>query len=242
MDPRAYRFGAIAGVATTMLVIVAFATSNAPPSVEAGGAPVAVYTAHSNCPTPSDMLWILGFGVFVFFAGWLRSLLREEPRTEWLATTALAGGAIAAAGASLYFGLDFTLASMPASIAPAAAQAVNLLALQPSSPWRSASPSSGSPRAQPSSGPECCRPGWAGPHFSSPSPDLPAPSPWSRLPSGLASWVSWPADVSGPACRSSSRRPHPRADRPADRDDRHALRGAYGSFREAGSLPAEQEW
>ena len=131
MDPRANRFGAIAGVATTMLVIVAFATSNAPPSVDAGGAPVVkFYTAHSGAQHASDMLWVLGFGVFVFFAGWLRSLLREEPNTEWLATTALAGGAIAAAGASVYFGLDFTLASMPASTAPAAAQAVNLLALQ----------------------------------------------------------------------------------------------------------------
>lgn len=131
MDPRAGRFGAITGVATSMLVFVAFATSNPPPSVEAGGAPVVrFYTSHSGAQHASDMLWILGFGMFVFFAGWLRSLLREDPRTEWLATTALAGGAIAAAGASVYFGLDFALASMPASIAPAAAQAVNLLALQ----------------------------------------------------------------------------------------------------------------
>ena len=131
MDSQANRVGAIAGVATTMLVIAAFATSNPPPSVEAGGAPVVkFYTSHSAAQHASDLLWILGFGVFVFFVGWLRDLLREEPRAEWLATTALAGGAIAATGAAVYFGLDFTLASMPASTTPAAAQAVNLLALQ----------------------------------------------------------------------------------------------------------------
>ena len=131
MDPRAGRFGAITGVATTMLVFVAFATSNPPPSVEAGGAPVVkFYTSHSTAQHASDVLWILGFGVFVFFAGWLRTILREEPRAEGFATTALAGAAMAASGTSVYFGLDFTLASMPSSIAPAAAQAVNLLALQ----------------------------------------------------------------------------------------------------------------
>jgi hypothetical protein len=131
MNPQANRFGAFAGVGTTVLVIAAFATSSQPPSVSAGGAPVVkFYTSHSTAQHTSDMLWVLGFAVFVFFAGWLRGLLREEPRAEALATTALAGGAIAATGASVYFGLDFTLASMPASIAPAAAQAVNLLALQ----------------------------------------------------------------------------------------------------------------
>ena len=131
MHKQANRFGIYAGVATTVLVLAAFATSTAPPSVSAGGAPVVkFYTTHSTAQHTSDLLWILGSGAFVFFAGWLRSLLREEPGSEGLATTALAGAAITAGGASVYFGLDFTLASMPASIAPAAAQAVNLLALQ----------------------------------------------------------------------------------------------------------------
>lgn len=42
---------------------------------------------------------------------------------------ALAGAAILAAGGSTYFGFDYALAVMPSSIDPAAAQAVNLLAL-----------------------------------------------------------------------------------------------------------------
>jgi hypothetical protein len=131
MNTQANRIGPYAGVATTVLVLAAFATSSAPPSVGAGGAPVVTfYTAHSAAQHTSDLLWILGAGAFVFFAGWLRGLLRDEPGSEALATTALAGAAIAASGASVYFGLDFTLASMPATIAPAAAQAINLLALQ----------------------------------------------------------------------------------------------------------------
>ena len=131
MKMQANRFGAIAGVATTVMVVAAFATSSPPPAVSAGGAPVvSFYTTHSSAQHTSDVLWILGFGAFVFFAGWLRSLLRDEPVSEGFATTGLAGAAIAAAGASVYFGLDYSLASMPASIAPAAAQAVNLLAIQ----------------------------------------------------------------------------------------------------------------
>lgn len=131
MTRQAPGYGAIAGVATTVLVVAAFASSNPPPPVSAGGAQVVTfYATHSAAQHASDLLWVLGFGAFVFFAGWLRTLLREAPQAEGLATTALAGAAIATAGASVYFGLDFTLASMPASIAPDAAQAVNLLAVQ----------------------------------------------------------------------------------------------------------------
>lgn len=131
MNARANRIGALAGVMTTLLVVAAFAASSPPPSVSAGGAPVVkFYAAHSAAQHTSDLLWVLGFGAFVFFAGWLRGLLGNQHSTEWLATTALAGAGIATAGAAVYFGLDFALASMPRSMAPAAAQAVNLLAVQ----------------------------------------------------------------------------------------------------------------
>ncbi|MFZ2016510.1 MAG: hypothetical protein WAV00_22040, partial [Nocardioides sp.] len=73
---------------------------------------------------------MLGLALLVLFIGALRTRLRAVPAAEGLATTALAGAAITAAGGCVYFGCDFALASMPASMAPAAAQAVNLLALQ----------------------------------------------------------------------------------------------------------------
>ena len=41
----------------------------------------------------------------------------------------LAGAAVLTAGAAAYFGADFVLAKMPATIAPPAAQALNMLAL-----------------------------------------------------------------------------------------------------------------
>lgn len=125
------RFGAITGLGVTVLVFVAFAVSSPPPSVAAGGAPVVrFYTSHSGAAHTSDTLWIIAFGVFVFFAGFLRDVLKQAPQAEGLATVGLAGAALTAAGVTVYFGCDFALASMPASIAPAAAQAVNLLALQ----------------------------------------------------------------------------------------------------------------
>jgi hypothetical protein len=45
MDKQANRFGPIAGVATTILVVAAFATSSAPPGVSAGGSPVVKFYA-----------------------------------------------------------------------------------------------------------------------------------------------------------------------------------------------------
>jgi hypothetical protein len=66
----------------------------------------------------------------VLFAGTLRTRLRPTPAAEGSATTALAGAALMAAGGAVYFDCDFALGSMPASMAPAAAQAVNLLALR----------------------------------------------------------------------------------------------------------------
>ena len=41
----------------------------------------------------------------------------------------LAGAAVLTAGAAVFFGADFVLAMMPATIAPPAAQALNMLAL-----------------------------------------------------------------------------------------------------------------
>jgi hypothetical protein len=73
---------------------------------------------------------MLGLALLVLFTGALRTRLRGVPAAEGLATNALAGAAITAAGGCVYFGCDFALAGMPASMAPAAAQAVNLLALQ----------------------------------------------------------------------------------------------------------------
>jgi hypothetical protein len=125
------RYGALTGPAAALAFLAAFASSSTPPGVSAGGAAtVAFYRAHSSGAHASDALWVLGLSLLVLFVGTLRSRLQAATGAEAPATTALAGAAIMAAGGAVYFGCDFALASMPASMSPAGAQAVNLLALQ----------------------------------------------------------------------------------------------------------------
>jgi hypothetical protein len=125
------RYGALTGPAAAVAFLGAFAASSSPPAVSAGGAAtISFYRTHAGGAHTSDILWTLGLSLLVLFAGTLRTRLRDTAGAEGPATTALAGAAIMAAGGAVYFGCDFALASVPASMTPAAAQAVNLLALQ----------------------------------------------------------------------------------------------------------------
>jgi hypothetical protein len=130
MTPRNHRWPALAGMSTAVLLLAAFAVSSSAPSASAGGASVVrFYAAHGSTARTSDILWTVGLAAFVLFVGFLRETLRSVEASEGAATVALAGAAILAAGGSTYFGFDYALAVMPSSIDPAAAQAVNLLAL-----------------------------------------------------------------------------------------------------------------
>jgi hypothetical protein len=125
------RYGALTGPGAALCFLGAFAISSAPPGVSEGGAAtVAFYRAHGSRAHVSDALWVLGLSLLVLFAGTLRARLRETSEADGPATTAVAGAAIMAAGGAVYFGCDFALGSMPASMSPDAAQAINLLALQ----------------------------------------------------------------------------------------------------------------
>jgi hypothetical protein len=125
------RYLALTGPGAAVAFLVAFASASVPPGVSAGGsATIRFYQAHSTGAHASDAMWALGLSLLVLFTGALRTRFREVPEAEGFATTALAGVAVMAAGGAVYFGCDFALGSMPASMSPAAAQAVNLLALQ----------------------------------------------------------------------------------------------------------------
>ena len=109
----------------------AFASAQAPPGVSAGGERViAFYVDHRTGQLISDTLWALAFACFVFFAGALRSYLRQPPESGALGALILAGAAVTCAGATTFFGFDYALASVPASLTPATAQALNVLALK----------------------------------------------------------------------------------------------------------------
>ncbi|MGH3140036.1 MAG: hypothetical protein ACRDQE_09895 [Gaiellales bacterium] len=104
--------------------------ASSPPGASAGGAKViAFYQANTTHAKTSDILITVGFAFFLLFAGSLRTHLRGTAGAEGLSAVLLAGAAVLTAGAAVYFGADFVLAMMPATIDPAAAQALNMLAL-----------------------------------------------------------------------------------------------------------------
>jgi hypothetical protein len=128
---RLSRLAPLTGVAFSALAAAAFATAAGAPSSTAGGERViAFYEAHGSSAQASDYLWMLAFAFLLLFAGSLRAFLRRTPATEALSSLVLAGAAVLAAGAGVYFGFDYTLATTSGRLAPAAAQALNVLALK----------------------------------------------------------------------------------------------------------------
>jgi hypothetical protein len=121
----------LSGLAFAILGVAAFLTANgAPAPGDSGERVIAFYVANSGRAGASDTLWFLAFTFFVLFAGSLRTRLRVTPAGEALGSVSLAGAAMAAVGAATYFGFDFSAAQVPGRLMPAAAQALNVLALE----------------------------------------------------------------------------------------------------------------
>jgi hypothetical protein len=131
MLTRLGRLAPFTGVVFAVLALAGMATAQVPPGVKASGDQVLAFAkAHASSQRRADVLLIAGFAFFVFFAGSLRAYLRRSPEGEAASTVALAGAAVMAGGVAVYIGLDFALNSAPDTLAPAAAQALNVLALR----------------------------------------------------------------------------------------------------------------
>src|SRR5438067_4011478 len=131
MSTRLTRFTPLAGLVFAILSLIAFATaSGAPSASDSGSKVIAFYKAHSSNAQASDLLWTVAFVFLVFFAASICTMARRAPESDGLRWVVAAGAAVLTAGATVYFGFDFTLASGPADLSPAAAQALNLLALK----------------------------------------------------------------------------------------------------------------
>jgi hypothetical protein len=131
MSTRLNRFTPLTGLVFTVLSLIAFATaSGAPKAGDSGSTVIAFYRAHSSNAQASDLLWTVAFVFLVFFAASICTMARRAPDSDWLRWVVAAGAAVLAAGAAVYFGFDFTLASGAGDLSPAAAQALNLLALK----------------------------------------------------------------------------------------------------------------
>lgn len=131
MADRLGRLTPLTGVVFALLALAAFASASGAPSANASGTRViAFYEAHRSSARTSDYLWMLALAFLLFFAGSLRGFLRRTPATAALSSVVLAGAAVLTAGGCVYFGFDYALASVPDHLSPAAAQALNVLALK----------------------------------------------------------------------------------------------------------------
>src|SRR5438067_2403596 len=102
--------------------LVAFASAPGAPSSSATGQHViSFYEAHQSSAQLSDYLWMIGFAFLVMFAATLRSYLVESAPAGALSSLMLAGTVLFAAGATVYFGFDSALASVPSHLEPGAA-------------------------------------------------------------------------------------------------------------------------
>jgi hypothetical protein len=131
VSDRLSRVAPLTGVVFALLAVAAFGTASGAPSATAsGGRVIAFYEAHGSSARTSDELWMFALAFFLLFAGSLRGYLHRTPAAATLGSLVLAGAAVLTAGGCVYFGFDYALASVPSHLAPAAAQALNVLALK----------------------------------------------------------------------------------------------------------------
>jgi hypothetical protein len=131
MSDRLGRLAPLTGVVFAVLAVAAFGTASGAPSATASGARViAFYEAHGSSAKTSDYLWMFALVFFMLFDGSLRCYLRRTPAAAGHSSVVLAGAAVLTAGGCVYFGFDYALATVPGHLAPAAAQALNVLALK----------------------------------------------------------------------------------------------------------------
>jgi hypothetical protein len=131
MLTRLGRLAPFSAVVFAVLGLAGMATAQPPPGVKASGEQVLAFSKlHAGSQRIADQLLITAFVFFLFFVGSLRGYLRRSPEAEAASTVALAGAAVMAGGIAVYIGLDFASNAAPYALAPAAAQALNVLALQ----------------------------------------------------------------------------------------------------------------
>src|SRR4051812_41997275 len=131
MLTRLGRLTPFTGVIFAALSLAGMATAQPPPGVKASGEQILAFSkAHASGQRTADGLLIAGFAFFLFFVGTVRAHLRRSPEAEAASAVALAGASVLTAGVAVYIGLDAASNAAPHALAPAAAQALNVLALQ----------------------------------------------------------------------------------------------------------------
>jgi hypothetical protein len=129
MLSRWNRWASLTGVVFVVLVVLGgpVAGGSTPGSNATGEHVIAFFEAHRSRERASAVLLTLAFIIFLFFAGSLRTFLRQKKSVEGLSSVALAAAAVLVAGQTLSSGLTFALSDAPTRLSPGAAQALNLL-------------------------------------------------------------------------------------------------------------------
>jgi hypothetical protein len=120
----------LTGVVFFALLLVSFFIGNNSLKGSSTGAKIlAHYVAHRNSVRVSGLLTVLAVFVGVIFFGLLRNYLRQHEASRGLTATAFGGVLLFAASGGLSAGTDFALTDSPSHLAPAAAQALNLISM-----------------------------------------------------------------------------------------------------------------
>lgn len=128
MTSRWSRMLPLTAIVFAVLGLAGLFAAPSTPGPHAGGASViAFYTTHQSAQQATDLTLTLAFISFVFFAGSLRSYLRDAPQSEGASAVLLAGAAITAVGFMIFTGVDWALADLPSKLTPSAAQTLNLI-------------------------------------------------------------------------------------------------------------------
>jgi hypothetical protein len=111
-----------------VLVVIGIFTSHTSPNANASGARViSFYMAHKSSQETSDLLLGIGLVFFLFFIAALYGYLRRAPAAQNMAQLGLVGALLFTMGLLLFSGIDYALAYASHSLAPDAAQALNVL-------------------------------------------------------------------------------------------------------------------
>lgn len=129
MISRSTRWAPLTGIVFVVLVVLGgpVGEGSTPDSKATGAQVIAYFEAHSSREQFGAVLLTLAFIVFLFFAGSLRSYLRQTAAVEGLGAVILAGAAVLVTGQTAGSGLILALSDSPQHLSPDAAQALNLL-------------------------------------------------------------------------------------------------------------------
>ena len=124
----AARWAPLTGVVFVVLVVVAFAIGGETPDAdESTQEVVSFYTDHDSGQMVSAAFLAWSSLFLLFFAGYMRALLREGEETGILSAVSFAGAIVLAVGMLAFGGFTFTLGDVADKLDPAALQALNAL-------------------------------------------------------------------------------------------------------------------